>query len=552
MINKKAITYLCFVIALSLTFCTGQVRCSVADVSPDTGIKTPLLVTEESVSTFIPSLTAPGQGLAVNIIYPPKPRYKDGAPIAVIVPAGDEADGLHFSAHTIQCGFCEVRFAFPGGGVTGLHSSGIYDYRGDQSQQGLRDVILFAAGKIADTHGRHIGDLVPVPVNINNVGVVGWSNGGNAAIITMAKFSEKLAPAIKWLAFYESSVGAMLYPPNLGCNRDLVINGHYRQGSCATGDCLVDYRHLFFQSDGYRYADAHKKRGEPVIPGILCFDENKSKKWDEASEFAFNYALDVGLNKQIYPPDVTAAMGRKGLFLDWKEDTGPGGFKTDAKGKILNPDSDELSIRELKAKGKARKDKHEAWVAEVEAQLKAHPNPNIKVLDHETVNVRFLNWPDRVATLDESEAYFKDRDGSLFIEGLCEKYPALLVTVFGSQIDHLQRQPDHPNIALLYNAFLADKCDWVRLNPDPLYVGQAATMNIRNFVNNKPNAPVDASAIVEQLEPEGLVPDFLYMDATVSELADRVQKKKETVTLDAVLVDYKYGAGPMPKQEQEN
>jgi hypothetical protein len=289
-----------------------------------------------------------------------------------------------------------------------------------------------------------------------------------------------------------------------------------------------------------------------VIPGIVCFDENKSKKWDEASEFAFNYALDVGLNKQIYPPDVTAAMARKGLFLDWKEDTGPGGFKTDAKGKILNPDSDELSAKELKAKSKARKDKHKVWVAEVEAQLKAHPNPNIKVLEHESVHVRFLNWPDRVATLDESEAYFKDRDGSLFIEGLCEKYPTLLVTVFGSQIDHLQRQPDHPNIALLYNAFLADKCDWVRLNPDPLYVGQAATMNFRNFVNNKPNAPVDASAIVEQLEPEGLVPDFLYMDATVSELADRVQKKKETATLEAVLVDYKYGAGPMPKQEQEN
>ena len=65
----------------------------------------------------------------------------------------------------------------------------------------------------------------------------------------------------------------------------------------------------------------------------------------------------------------------------------------------------------------------------------------------------------------ESEAYYQERDGSPFIDTVCAKYPWLLVTVFGSAIDHMQRQMDHPHISLLYNAFLADKAHWVRLNP---------------------------------------------------------------------------------------
>jgi hypothetical protein len=44
---------------------------------PEDSMKTLPLAAEQSVSTFLPSGSAPGRGLAINVIYPQKPRYKD-------------------------------------------------------------------------------------------------------------------------------------------------------------------------------------------------------------------------------------------------------------------------------------------------------------------------------------------------------------------------------------------------------------------------------------------------------------------------------------------
>lgn len=516
--------------------------------APDGAIKAPLLVPEESVSVFIPSQAAPGPGLAVNIIFPQKARYAAGAPVAVVVPGGDGPNGLNFSAHTAQCGFAEVRFAFPGGGIKGFMSGGIYDYRGTESQQALRDVLLFASGKLADTKGQHISEIVPVKLSNTNVGLIGWSNGGNVALATLAKYPDKLR-FVSWLAFYESPVGSMFFPPNLGSDRDLIVNRHYRQGSCATGACLVDYRKLAYEKDSKRDADQRKKRGEPTLPGVVYFDENHDNSWDESTEFAFSYGLDVGLEKQIYPPDVTAALQRLGVFRTWEIDPGPYAKKKDKDGKTIpDPDQDLLDPKQHKEREKLRALKFKEWLAAMTEKQAVENNPDIRITEN-ALHRRVVKWPENIAKLAESEAYYDERDGSQFIDTVCAKYPWMLVTVFGSHIDHLQRQPDHPHIALLYNAFLADKAHWVRLNPDPLYIAHMATMNPLNFANNKPNAPIDASAIADQLEPEGLVPDYLFMDAAVAELADRSRTKDPTESLAAVLVNYQYGGGPMPKQE---
>jgi hypothetical protein len=278
-------------------------------------VKPPPMVPEQSVSCYVPSESAPGKGLAVNVIYPKKPRYKDGAPVAVIVPGGAGPDGLGFDMHSAQMGFVEVRFAFPGGGHGKFTSSGIYDYRGAECQKALRDVLLFAAGRMLDTEGRKIGELVPVKVSGSNIGIVGWSNGGNIALVTMSKYASDLQ-FLCWAAFYECPLGSMFFPPNLGSSADVVSNRHYRQGSGATGDCVVDYSKLCYDENYLRRPGEHKRMGEAEIPGVLFFDENKNKRWDESLEFAFSYATDVGLDKQIYPPDVTAAIDRMGVFAE--------------------------------------------------------------------------------------------------------------------------------------------------------------------------------------------------------------------------------------------
>jgi hypothetical protein len=357
-------------------------------------------------------------------------------------------------------------------------SDGIFDNRGVESQLALKDVLLFAGGRLADIHGRKISQLIPVKISGTDIGIIGWSNGGNIALVTMAKYAANLS-WLRWAAFYECPIGSMFNPPNLGSVNDLLLNRHYRQGSAATGKCILDFKNLAWEADTKRNFGEHKTRGEPEIPGVLYYDENRNGKWDESIEYAFNYAMDLGLSKQIYPPDVIRGILQKELFVQW-----------------VQPDSEAEKPQTgiLKFFGGDGK--------------KAKPKAPL---------VKKLNWPNNVATLEESEAYFKERDGSLYMPEVRRKYPNLLITIFGSEIDHF------------------------RLNPEAVYVSQLADINFRNFVNNKPNTSIDSSVIEEALEPEGLIPDFLYMDSTVAELADRTRLKKLDSPLAEVLVNYTTG-----------
>ena len=456
------------VILVALSQCHRSLAVETEGI-PETSLKVPPMGPEKSISTYLPSPTAPGQGLAVNVIYPTRTRYKEGAPVVVVASGGEAASGLEFSTHASQSGFAEVRFAFPGGGKAGFASSGTYDFRGPASQQALRDVLLFAAGKKVDAQGRTINKLVPAKLYNSTVGLIGWSNGGNIALITLAKAASQLN-FVGWMAFYETPLGSMFFPPALGGASDFVQNKHYREGSAATGKPLVDYRKLAYQAVGQKNIGMHKKLGQPEISGVLFFDENGNKLWEEDTEFAFPYASYTGLNKQIYPPAVTQAMQRVGLFKE--------------------------------------------------------------------------GWPSTVATLPESQKYFDERDGSTYLSDLAKARPDLLVTVVGSQLDHLQRQPDNPHIPLNYNGWLSNRLKFVRLNPDPVYVGAVSGMNLANFRNNKPNSSIDASDINAYLEPEGLVPDYIYIESAIAELSDRRKANNYKRTLEAPIVMYFNGALP--------
>ncbi len=435
---------------------------------PAPSLKEQLMVPEKSVSTYIPSHAAPGSGLAVNIIYPGKARYKDGAPVVVVAPSGMGAGGLKFTMHAAQSGFVEVRFAFPGGGSAGFTSGGEYDYRGPLCQEALRDVLLFAAGKFSDGEGRKIDELVPVKLYNNTVGVVGWANGGNIAAVTVAKYAEQL-PFVGWMCFYESPMGSLFYPPNLGGGEDLLLNTHYHEGSAATGHCLIDFRKLAYQKEGQKHPGAHKKLGLPEIRGVVYFDENGNQKWDEPVEFAFDYAALPGLRKQIYPPVVISALSRLSDF-----------------------NGDE--------------------------------------------------WPALVANMQESQAYFEERDGSQWIREIAKQLPDCMISVVASQVDHQQHQADHPHIALQYNAWLGERQRWVRLNPDPVYTGAVAEMNKHQFANNEPNASIDADSIKDFLEPDGLIPDYVFVEAAIAEMSDRKKARKLTDVLTAPIVAYSNGA----------
>ena len=457
-----------------------------ADI-PAASLKTPPMVKEQSVSTFVHSEAAPGQGIAVNLIYSTRPRYKEGAPVVVVVPGGNHAHGLDSSIHAAQQGFVELRFAFPGGGKPGFASSGIYDNRGVKSQEALRDVMKFAAGVTEDYQGKKISDLLPVTVYNKTIGTIGWSNGGNILIVTLAKHASEL-PFVAWMALYESPVGSLFFPPNLGGSDDRMLNKHYRAGTAATGQPLVDWTKLRYEKDGIKHPGAHKKLGEPEIKGVAYFDENGNGGWDESGEFALSYSTDVGFDKQIYPPAATKVLLRLPEFHQPKPD-------------------------------------------------KSKPKEKI-----ETVEIPFAN-------IEESQGYFHDRDGSLHVKQLVTAYPLMAFTLFGSHLDHLQRQPDHPHLALLYNSLLEAKPKFLRLNPSSIYVAQVSNMKASTFAENRPGGSIDSDAIDPCLEPEGLLPDYAYMEAAAAELADRVYVGKWSKVLAAPLVNYSNGAAPPPESK---
>jgi hypothetical protein len=97
-----------------------------------------------------------------------------------------------------------------------------------------------------------------------------------------------------------------------------------------------------------------------------------------------------------------------------------------------------------------------------------------------------------------------------------------------------------------YNAWLAHKVHWIRLNPESCYIGLMTNMNSENFTNNKPNATIDAATISNYLEGEGTTKDYVMMEGAIAELADRRHFKNLTFPLAIPLTLYFNSANPPP------
>ena len=163
------------------------------------------------VLTRIPSAVGDGQGIAVRIVPPDKPRYPTGAPVVISVnPGPHDATGR---LRVAECGFVEVFFASADFG------EGPYDYGGQDWILGLRDVTQFALGKIADKEGRRIQDLAgKIPVLPNNVGTIGLSHGGNACGAMMGLHGQDI-PELAWYVSWESPYGEGAVGEELGSPR---------------------------------------------------------------------------------------------------------------------------------------------------------------------------------------------------------------------------------------------------------------------------------------------------------------------------------------------
>ena len=121
------------------------------------------------------------EGLVIRIDIPDNARYNEGAPILIHGTGGFYGEGLtQRETGLTDQGFIEIRFNFPGSGTGPNLSGGTYDHRGDESLKAYRDIIQFACGQRVDTGGFIIDALTDniTPLR-SNIGLVGWSNGGN-------------------------------------------------------------------------------------------------------------------------------------------------------------------------------------------------------------------------------------------------------------------------------------------------------------------------------------------------------------------------------------
>ena len=141
------------------------------------------------------TIRSEGMDIAVMVASPQTPRYAEGAGIVVVVaPTFAETDGFMTDPDLTSLGLVQVSYLWPGktDAQTGVQSSGEFDYGGEQSIKVLRDVIRFAANRMADSNGRYIVTMTSVPPLVGEVGVYAFSDAGIAAVNAFSLYGAQL------------------------------------------------------------------------------------------------------------------------------------------------------------------------------------------------------------------------------------------------------------------------------------------------------------------------------------------------------------------------
>ena len=260
---------------------------------------------------YVQSKPAGPQGLLVRISLPSKGRYSEGAPIAVhMLSAVPRVNG------SIAClseqGFIDVGFLCPGGQYktadgTILKSGGsAFPPDPKRCIEPLADVMAFATGKTRSLEGKSIQDYAGgVKSLISNAGVIGWSFGGNLAVLAMARYGDRF-PGLQWYASWES--------PFLGTTEDrgslFQPNPFYDAG---TGK--IDFTRLRYSPEMpiWVFPPMAQSPGPGWPHGGLYLDGDGNGVFNKDADFAF-FAGIGGPLKFYYSPLVTREASERKVF----------------------------------------------------------------------------------------------------------------------------------------------------------------------------------------------------------------------------------------------
>lgn len=266
-------------------------------------------VQPRGVLTRIPSAVGDGQGIAVRVVPPERPRYENGAPVVIGVNPGPHGATGRLGA--AECGFVEVFFASTDFG------KGPYDFGGPKWILGLRDVTLFALAKTADEQGRRIEDLTgEIPVLGANVGTIGLSHGGNACGAVMGLHGQDM-PELAWYVSWESPYGEGAVGEELGSPRR--ANGRVNPAYDAETSRL-DLSQLAYDPDLAMTGRGRtqQQRRELSFRGSLFFDVDGDGHYDPQADFRHQPArFDPGQGPKFwYSIRLLREAERRNLFAD--------------------------------------------------------------------------------------------------------------------------------------------------------------------------------------------------------------------------------------------
>jgi hypothetical protein len=273
----------------------------IPESTPVTGLQTDDALTYQ-LDRHIPSEVAGSEGLLVRILYPKNiglARYTvDGAPVVVFVPGADSPSSINPDTHATDRlingqGIIYIYFNFPGG----YGSGGTYDSRGPVSQQALKDILLFALNKKTDSEGFTLKELIPY-ANTENVGVVGWSNGGNITTVVFHKYGSEL-DGIDYYVGYENPAGDEYVVVDLGSRSQ--PNPAYQPYSTVLDPVegsvsILDTTHLKFS----------------LSEGAFYFDFNGNNVYD-TGDYRCGYRDYNGL--RYFSTEILKAASDKGITL---------------------------------------------------------------------------------------------------------------------------------------------------------------------------------------------------------------------------------------------
>jgi len=267
----------------------------------------------DSIFTYVPSNAAGEEGIATLIRLPDQARYSGTAPVAVHVLGGWEGEMLSAQgADLTDQGFVVLFFNFPGSGLSGMQSGGRYDKRGPQCITALRDVVRFAMGQVTDRNSQTLSDLCgSIRPDASNVGLVGWSNGGNATLAAAGSWISEFSN-LAWIVNWESPVGDGMPTTEAGGHGSTVsgnpeVNPAYNPD---TGEWSMNL--LKYDSQ----CDINRQQVSNELYGGFYFDINHNDIIDTGIDFVplpITMA-DAGTTRAYYSERITQYAWNNGLF----------------------------------------------------------------------------------------------------------------------------------------------------------------------------------------------------------------------------------------------